>query len=129
MSDKLGSAAAHRAHQQPTSYPEVNAVMHDLVSSLDAILSAQLVGMYLVGSLALGDFDPHESDLDLLIVTAGTLSDETVTALRNLHQRFDHSTSAWAARLDAAYIPQDVLREASPTAARYPVLEWPEPLM
>jgi predicted nucleotidyltransferase len=126
MSDHLGSAAAH---QQPTPYPEVNAVVHDLQTSLHAILGAQLAGMYLVGSLALGDFDPRESDLDLIIVTGGTLSDETVAALRDLHQRFDHSASAWAARLDAVYLPQEVLREPSPTAARYPILYWPELLV
>src|SRR5262245_62043200 len=107
MADQLGSAAAH---QQPTPYPEVNAVAHDLLRSLHAILGAQLAGMYLVGSLALGDFDPQESDLDLILVTLGTLSEETVAALRELHQRFDHSASAWAARLDAVYIPQEAVR-------------------
>lgn len=140
MSDELGSASAHQARQQPTPtpYPEVNVVVQDLLTSLHAILGAQLVGMYLVGSLALGDFDPRESDLDLLIVTNGALSDETVAALRDVHQRFDHnSPSVWAAHLDAAYIPREELRAASPTAgaapaadlAHYPVLEWPEPLV
>src|SRR5215831_10251845 len=90
LADQLGPAAAH---QQPTPYPDVNALVHDLLRSLHAILGAQLAGMYLVGSLALGDFQPRESDLDLLIVTAGALSDERVAALRNLHQRFDHSAS------------------------------------
>jgi Domain of unknown function (DUF4111)/Nucleotidyltransferase domain len=129
MSDHLGSAAAQR--QQPTPYPEVNAVVYDLLASIHAIVGAQLVGMYLVGSLALGDFEPRESDLDVVIVTVGALSDETVAALRDLHQRFDHSGSAWAARLDAVYLPQEVVREASSTAApvRYPVLEWPELLV
>jgi hypothetical protein len=122
MSDHLGSA---EAQQQPTPYPDVNAVVHDLLTSLQAILGPQLHGMYLAGSLALGDFHPHDSDLDLIIVTCGTVSDEIVTALRDLHQRFDHSASAWAARVDAVYIPQDVLRESSPTADRYPILEWP----
>jgi hypothetical protein len=125
MSDHLGSAAAH---QQPTPYPEVNVVVHDLLTSLHAILGAQLVGMYLVGSLALGDFDPQKSDLDLVIVTVGALPDKTVAALRDLHQRFDHSASAWAARLDIAYLPQEDVRETSATvaAARYPILQWPE---
>jgi hypothetical protein len=125
MGDQLGSGAAP---QQPTPYPDVNALAHDLLKSLHAILGAQLAGMYLVGSLALGDFDPRESDLDLILVTAGALSDETSAALRDLHQRFDHSASAWAARVDAVYIPQEALREPSPTAARYPTLHWPEPL-
>jgi hypothetical protein len=128
MSDHHGSAAAHQ-QPAPTPYPEVNAVMHELLTSLHAILGAQLTGMYLVGSLALGDFAPRESDLDLIIVTASALSDETVAALRELHARFDqHSASAWAARIDAVYIPQDRLRAAVEDDARYPVLHWPEPL-
>jgi hypothetical protein len=122
MSDYLGSVAAH---QQPTSYPEVNTVVRDLLTSMQAILGAQLRGLYLVGSLALGDFHPQDSDLDLVIVTVGTLSDETVASLREVHQRFDQSASAWATRLDAVYIPQEVLRERFPTAARYPIVEWP----
>jgi hypothetical protein len=128
MSDHHESAAAHQPPTQPTPYPEVNAVAHELLTSLHTILGAQLTGMYLVGSLALGDFAPRESDLDLIIVTTGALSDETVATLRDLHQRFDQSASAWAARLDVVYLPQDRLRESSPTAARYPVLHWPEPL-
>jgi len=122
MSDTLGSAASP---QQPTPYPDVKVVVHELLTSIQAILGAQLQGMYLVGSLALGDFHPQDSDLDLVIVTVGTLSDETVASLRELHRRFDHSASAWATRLDAVYIPQEVVREAFPTAARYPILEWP----
>jgi hypothetical protein len=123
MSDHLESAASPQ--QQPTLYPDVNAVVHDLLTSLQAILGAQLHGMYLVGSLALGDFHPPDSDLDLVIVTVGTLSDETFASLRELHRRFDHSASAWATRLDAVYIPREVVRESFPTAARYPILEWP----
>lgn len=125
MSDQIESAAAHQVHQQPTPYPEVNAAVHDLLTSLHAILGAQLVGMYLVGSLTLGDFDPLQSDLDLVIVTSGALADGTFAALRDLHQRFDHGTSAWAAHLDAIYVPQEVLQEVSPTAAWCPVLSWP----
>jgi hypothetical protein len=123
MSDHLGSAAS--SQQPPTSYPDVNAVVHELLTSTRVILGAQLAGMYLVGSLALGDFHPPDSDLDLVIVTVGTLSDETVASLRELHRRFDRSGSAWATQLDAVYIPQEVLREPFPTAARYPILEWP----
>jgi hypothetical protein len=122
MGDDVGSSASP---QQPTPYPDVNAVVHELLTSLHAIFGAQLQGMYLLGSLALGDFHPQQSDLDLLIVTVGTLSDETFASLRELHRRFDQSASLWAARLDAVYIPQEVVREAFPTAARYPILEWP----
>ncbi|MBA3822543.1 MAG: DUF4111 domain-containing protein [Ktedonobacterales bacterium] len=122
MSDHLGSGASP---QPPTPYPEVNAVVHELLTAIQAILGAQLQGVYLVGSLALGDFRPQNSDLGLIMVTVGTLSDEAVTMLRDLHRRFDQSGSPWVAHVDAVYIPQDVLREPSPTADRYPILEWP----
>lgn len=122
MSDHLRSTASP---QQPTPYPAVNAVAHELLTSVHAIVGAQLAGMYLLGSLALGDFQPRTSDLDLLIVTHGALSDEIIAALRDLHQRFDQSASVWAARLDIIYIPQDVLREPFPTGARFPTVEWP----
>jgi Domain of unknown function (DUF4111) len=126
MSDPHGSAAAH---QPPTPHPDVNLEVADLLTSICAILGGQFAGMYLVGSLALGDFQPRESDLDLIIVTASALADEIIAALRELHQRFDHSAAVWAARVDAIYIPQGVVREASPTTARYLVLHWPEPLV
>jgi len=122
MTDDLSSAASP---QQVTSYPEVNAAAHELLTSIQTRLGPQFVGMYLLGSLALGDFHPQSSDLDLVVVTVGTLADETVAALQDLHQRFDHTASPWAARIDAAYLPQDALRESVPTAARYPILEWP----
>lgn len=119
MSDKPEPAAAHQAHPRPTPtpYPEVNAVVHNLLTSLHSILGAQLAGMYVVGSLALGDFDPRESDLDLLIVTVGTLSDETIVALRDLHRRLDHGGGVWTARLDAIYMPEEVVRQPSPLVA------------
>jgi hypothetical protein len=122
MSDHSEPAATP---QQITPYPDVNTVVHDVLMNVQAILGPQLHGMYLVGSLALGDFHPKDSDLDLIIVTVGALSDEAVEGLRDLHQRFDDSASAWARRCDVTYIPQDVLRDSSPTAARYPIVEWP----
>jgi hypothetical protein len=125
MSDHPGSVAAH---QQPTPYPDVNLEVNDLLTGIRALLGEQFTGMYLVGSLALGDFRPRESDLDLIIVTAGALADEYIAALSDLHQRFDRSESVWSARLDAVYIPLEALREMSVTQERYPVLHWPEPL-
>src|SRR5215831_5264863 len=114
MSDHSESAATP---QQTTPYPGVNTIVHDLLMNIHAILGPQLRGMYLVGSLALGDFHPKDSDLDLIIVTSDVLSDEAVEGLRDLHQRFDDSASAWARRFDVIYIPRDVLRDSSPAVA------------
>ncbi len=49
--------------------------------SLHRVLSQQIIGLYLHGSLAMGCFNPHSSDIDLLAVTDGEL---TLSAKRNL---------------------------------------------
>ncbi|MEO7019942.1 MAG: nucleotidyltransferase domain-containing protein [Ktedonobacteraceae bacterium] len=46
------------------------------------ILGTQIVGLYLYGSLSLGDFDPASNDVDFLVVTEGELPEETLEQLR-----------------------------------------------
>jgi hypothetical protein len=79
--------------------------------------------MYLYGSLALGDFDPHRSDIDFLVVTATEIPDDLFQALQDMHAQFDAGGSPWAAKIEAAYIPQAALRHSTPTATRYPQIE------
>ena len=64
----------------PTKYPEVNSVVDDMFVRVKGVLGNDVVGMYLCGSLALGDFMPNRSDVDMVIVTADEISDETFAA-------------------------------------------------
>ena len=57
----------------PTPYAGVNAVLHHFLASIQAIVGSHFRGMYLSGSLALGDFDPRSSDIDFIVVTGATL--------------------------------------------------------
>ena len=41
-----------------TDYPEVNSVLQELLLGARALLGHRFIGMYLDGSLAIGDFDP-----------------------------------------------------------------------
>ena len=43
----------------PTDYPEINAVLCELLSEARNILGDRFFGMYLDASLAIGDFDPE----------------------------------------------------------------------
>lgn len=115
----------HTMHEslQPTPYADVNAVLHDFKVRIQAIVGSHFRGMYLYGSLALGDFDPHGSDIDFIVVTDAALSDDLFVALQDIHARFDESLSPWAAKVEAAYIPRDTLRHSAPTPARYPQVE------
>jgi Domain of unknown function (DUF4111)/Nucleotidyltransferase domain len=108
---------------QPTPYADVNEALRELRVQAHTILGPHFVGMYLSGSLALGDFDPHSSDIDLVIVTDAPLSDDLFAALQEMHARFAAGGSPWAAKLEAVYIPEQALRRDAPTGAVYPVLE------
>src|SRR3989337_1803491 len=90
--------SAHITH--PTPYPEVNAMLHEVLSGVQTILGNHFTGMYLYGSLFGGDFDPQRSDIDFVVVTAGEVSEEQVPALEKMHARLWSSGSKWAAKLE-----------------------------
>ncbi len=112
-----------------TPYADVNAVLHDFLERIQAILGDRFLGMYLDGSLALGDFDPRSSDIDFVVVTDAALSDDLFVALRDMHERFDASGSPWATEVEAIYSPQDALHRYDPAYALCPRIERGETLV
>jgi len=108
--DLLATIAAFRSRGgPPTPYPELNEVLGALVQGVREVLAAELVGVYLGGSFALGDHDPH-SDVDFLVVTARDVTDAELPALQALHARLHALASPWAKHLDGSYMPRSVLR-------------------
>jgi len=110
------------ARFHPTPYPDINAVLHLLLTSVQAALGDHFVGLYLHGSLASGDFDPERSDIDFVVVTAGALPEERIAALEALHMHLIGSGSSWALKLEGTYFPQQVIRHYQPSDALYPSL-------
>ena len=108
---------------QPTPYQDVNGLLSLLLGNLQTILKDQFVGLYLGGSLALGDFDPDRSDIDFIAVTADALSDETVAATQAMHRRLWSSGGEWAKKLDGSYVPQAVIRHWTSDDAPCPFVE------
>ncbi len=109
-----------------TPYPEVNAVLHLLLKEVREVLGAELVGMYLYGSLSLGDFAPESSDIDFLVVTEHELPNEIVAALGALHTRIAASGLTWAKKLEGSYMPRAALRRYDPSNNRHPTIgaDW-----
>jgi hypothetical protein len=110
----------------PTPHNDVNAALEDLSSSIVTALSSSFVGLYLGGSLALGDFDPKKSDIDFICVTAGDLSSEDIAALDKMHNAHWSSNNEWIKRLDGSYVPLQVVREWSSESRPYPFVEGEE---
>lgn len=103
----------------PTPDPGLNALLRDLVTSVQAILGENFVAAYLQGSFALGDWDA-DSDVDFLIALDHDVLDADVPALQAMHARLHHLDSPWAAHLEGSYFPAAILRRADP--ARTPTL-------
>jgi len=108
--------------ETPTSYPEINAVLADLLSRVQDELAELFVGLYLHGSLAIGGFDPLRSDIDFLVVTASELPADVLPVLAGMHARLSASGSAWATRLEGSYISQEELRRYDAARADHPAL-------
>lgn len=107
----------------PTPYADVNEVLAELLIQVQSILGEQFIGMYLCGSLALGDFDAQSSDIDLIIVTADLLPDDLFAALHAMHAQFEAGASPWATKIEAVYISQDALRRQPAPSTSFPQLE------
>jgi len=86
----------------------IRSLMHDLANNLRSILGNKLVGLYLGGSVALGDFCEASSDLDFLAVTDGPLCPEDLLAVGMLHgELLDMHAAAY--RLEGDYAPRQYL--------------------
>ena len=97
----------------PTPFTDVNFVLDHFRSQLQALLDSELVGIYLVGSLALGDFNPRSSDIDFVVVTSTEIDPDRFTALQHVHAQFAASNSPWAEKIEAIDVPASALRHSA----------------
>jgi len=81
-----------------------------LLSRIQSILGPKLAGLYLEGSLVLGDFDPRTSDIDLTAALTGALDDREFSALQTMHAEVARDNPSWDDRIEVCYIPLDLLK-------------------
>ena len=105
----------------PTPYEEVNEAIYALRDSAKEVLGDYYTGMYLYGSLALGDFDPGRSDIDPLIVTSEELPEDVIKNLEAMHRRLYRSGLKWAKKMSGIYIPLEDLKVYSRTGPKNPM--------
>ena len=80
----------------------------DMLNSLQAgaqeALGANLVALYLRGSLVTGDFDPEASDIDFFAVTERRLNEQEFAALEAMHADFARLPNRYGDQLEGPYI-------------------------
>jgi predicted nucleotidyltransferase len=97
----------------PTPYADLNKVLLELVTSIKTILGEHLMGVYLQGSFAIGDFDLH-SDVDFIVAIQEQLAAGQVERLQAMHQRIYDLAIPWAQHLEGSYFPREMLRRYRP---------------
>lgn len=90
-------------------YQELDDVLRNFAENQRVTLKQNFVGMYLQGSLALGDFD-LTSDVDFIIVTHDELSADQVKEVQTLHTGFFTQDNRWVKRLEYSFFSKQMLR-------------------
>ena len=109
-------------HPRPTPYTDLNDVLRELVARAQDVLGSNLIGAYLQGSFAVGDFDTY-SDVDFLIVVEEDITDAQLPALLALHRDVFALPSPWAQHLEGSYIPKAALRRLAPPGREFLYLD------
>ncbi len=110
----------------PTPYPPINALLRQLLDDIRSILGDDLAGLYLSGSLAVGDFDPTSSDIDFVAVLSVPPDEATVTALKRMHDALGGEKGKGVQRLEGFYVPLASLRQHDPTVVPRPEVYFAE---
>jgi predicted nucleotidyltransferase len=106
--------------------PEVDRILGTLLDRVRQVLQDRFVGMYLYGSLSLGDFDPESSDIDFLVVTASEIPAGELDDLAAMHAELKAGGEPFADRLEGSYIPRADLRRYDPRHSDHPSIgvDW-----
>jgi predicted nucleotidyltransferase len=107
---------------EPSQFPDVNRVLRDLHRRIRDILDEQFIGMYLYGSLAMGDFEPSRSDIDFVVVTDNHLPVPIIEELESMHMDLARKGSKWEQKLEGAYVPKAIIRRHAPEHPPVPTI-------
>jgi hypothetical protein len=108
--------------QLPTT---VQAVVDTYLEAVDAEAPALVEGLYLFGSVALGEFRPNRSDIDFAAVTSSPIGPSSLSALERAHARL---SARWPRPyFDGIYVTWDDLANDPASAAPGPHVHEHQP--
>ncbi len=95
-----------------TGYLELDEILQSHAERLLEVLGDSFVGVYLLGSLAIGDFDAT-SDIDFVVVTADELSETHVRKVQSVHDQTYGQDNRWVKHLEYSFFPLNMLKHHS----------------
>jgi predicted nucleotidyltransferase len=84
-------------------YPELREVLDTFVNEISKELGQNIIGIYMVGSLATGDFD-LDSDVDFLVITKTELVESNIKALEAIQKNIQQMGCYPAKHLEGSFI-------------------------
>lgn len=86
---------------------QIQPVLDDYVALVHQQLPDFVTGLYLYGSIALGGFNEHFSDIDFITVISRRCTESDIACLRDIHQTLEAKYPQWV--FDGSYLqPQDI---------------------
>jgi predicted nucleotidyltransferase len=103
------------------------AIIDAVTTAIAATTGSALVGLYLYGSLATGDFDERMSDIDLLVFLSTEVSPDLAAHLERMHREFADDNPTWRGRIEVIYVSVGDLASLRERPARIHVITVGEP--
>jgi hypothetical protein len=107
---------------------EVPLLLGALLAGIQMVLGDNLLGMYLRGSLATGDFDSRTSDIDFLVATQQQVRDREFARLARMHSKLAQLPNRYAQHVEGTYLDCAVVRRFRPHEC-HPTIYRGEPLV
>lgn len=107
--------------------PQVEELVARIRDAIREAAGSALAGLYLFGSLVVGDFDVDVSDIDLIAVLTSDPSDDLVARLGGMHDALASENPVWAGRIEVIYVSAAALSRWWEGIARMAVISPGEP--
>lgn len=92
----------------------IHEILSYLLSGIKDILNEKLIGLYLLGSLTYGDFNPDSSDIDMVAIVEKPLNHDELERIKLLHKQAGALYEKWGNRLECSYLPRNMLKDILP---------------
>jgi hypothetical protein len=113
-----------RTNPASNAPPIVGVVRDTIVDSM----GPSLVGLYVYGSLATGDFEPDVSDIDLIAVVREEPDEALLGRLARMHEGLERAEPEWKDRIEVDYVSEHGLADCRTDATTIVRISPGEPL-